>query len=49
MERELYNHLSDALSALDQGIVSAQNADRPFIANLLEDAFDLVDKAEKRF
>lgn len=49
MDRELYDHLSAALSALDQGIVAAKNADRLFIANLLEDAFDLVDKAERRF
>lgn len=49
MNRELYDHISAALTALDQGIYVAENADRPFIAKLLDEAFELVVKAEEKY
>ena len=49
MDRELYDYISAALSALDQGIYAAENSDRPFIAKILEEAFELVDKAERKY
>ena len=46
---DLYDYISEALSALDSAAYEARQEGRRDLEKLLNDAFDLVDKAERQY